>query len=185
MTEIQDRDIKKALKEAAEVVGGLPEELKVKAFELVFNHMMSSDDGEKTPSSKSISVTPESGDFFAKMRKETKIQESELKSVFKLNKNGEIKVIVPLTGTNAERQRNLAYLYFFARKIGFDIEWVSALEFAQQTNEYGINDTHISKNLGQDKTNIRQHGRKRAKEYSLTPNGMIKAKEVLQNFITT
>lgn len=185
MTKKQDRDIKKVLKEAAEAVKDLPKELKVKAFELVFNNMMSSNDDGKIPLSKSIGVTSESGDFFAKMRKETKIQESELKSIFRLNKDNEIKVIVPLTGTKAEKQRSLAYLYFFAKKMGFGTEWVSALEFAQQTGEYGINDTHVSKNLGQDETNIRQHGRKRGKEYSLTPNGVIKAKEVLQSFITT
>lgn len=184
MTKIEDQDIKKLLKKAVVATEGLPETLKVKAFELAFNQMICSDEKEKKTSPKTTTVVSGSGDLFTKIQEETEIPVSELKSVFKLDKNDEIKVIVPLTGTIAEKQRTLAYLYFFAKRVGFNIEWVSALEFAKQTNEYGINDSHVSKNLKQDKTNIRQSGYKRGKEYSLTPNGIIKAKKVIQSFIT-
>lgn len=183
MNKAENQNVKKILEEAAEAVDGLPPELKVKAFELAFNQLISSNKEAGDDTREAISISSKPGDFFAKMQNETGIQESDLKSVFRLDKNNDIKIIAPLNGTNAEKQRVLAYLYIFALRVGFNSEWVSALKFAQQTSEYGINDTHVSKNLKQDKINIRHAGRKRGKEYSLTPNGVIKAKEVLNKFI--
>jgi len=49
--------------------------------------------------------------------------------------------------------------------------------------EYGANDGHISKSLKQEKHNILQSGTKRGKEYSLSPNGVLKAKEILNTTI--
>lgn len=183
MDKIEERDIKHILEEAAKAVEGLPEELKVKAFELAFTHLTSSQINQENTPQQSPSNIPEPGSFFKKLEKETGIKEEQLKSIYRVDKNNQIKVVFPLNGTNAEKQRNLAYLYLFAVRIGFNNDWVSSLEFAQQTNEYGINDSHVSKNLKQDKEHIRQDGKKRGKEYSLTPNGMLKAKEMLKSSI--
>jgi hypothetical protein len=176
----QQKDIKTIFQEAAESVKDLPQHLQEKAFELAVQQLSSS---IRTTQSGAATLIIDS-DFFEKLTQETAISIDNLKSVYKLDKNGILKIVVPLNGKAAEKQRMLAYLYLLGMRLGYGKEWVSALEFAERAKEYGTNDGHISKNLRQEKHNILQEGTKRGKEYALSPNGVIRAKDILGNIVS-
>jgi hypothetical protein len=183
-----EEEIKLALNKAAEIVKDLqPEGLREKAFELVFSKLFSLNTSNLSSTQvlePVLVLSPgDPSSFFEKLQKETGFSVEDLKSIYKIDKNGAIQIVIPLTGKVADKQRILALLYLFASKFGMEKEWVSALEFAKITNSYGINDSHVGKNLSIDKENIRQTGKKRGKEYMLTPNGVIKTKEVLKGII--
>lgn len=182
-----DEDIKLALNKAAEMVKDLqPESIREKAFEMAFSQLTGSAAGNSSRDPVQFEPTPNREDslgFFEKLQTETNLTVEELKSVYKLDKNGSIKIVVPLVGKAADKQRRLAHLYLLASKFGMEREWISALEFAKITDSYGINDGHTGKNLLADKVSIRQTGSRRGKEYMLTPNGVTKAKTILEDII--
>lgn len=178
-------NIKTIFDKAAELVKNLPESLQEKAFELAVIQLSSQNTVPSDSKNKSVVIITdeERSDFFIKLEKETGLSIEQLKGVYKRDKDGDIKIVAPLTGNAAEIQRRLAYLYLLGVRFGNGEEWVSALKFANKAKDYGVNDGHISKNLLQDKSNILQGGRKRGKEYALTPNGVLKAKELLSGIV--
>lgn len=178
------QDLKKIFEKASELVADVPDSVKSKAFEIAVSQMLKPESQEDKGRVKGSSQLDESRrgakkSFFEKMSEELAVEVEELKTVFKLNKDNTIKVISPLKGSTAGKQRQLAFLYLLANKIGFEKEWVLALEFASQAKLHGINDGHTSDNLDKDEA-ILQSGKKRGKEYGLTPSGVAKAKEILQ-----
>lgn len=181
--QIKDKTLESIFKRAAKSIDGLPEDVREKAFELAViklsdESLLNTENNISENSEKKAS----NEDFFQLMKRETGITEESLKSIYKLDKKGELKIVASLTGKTADKQRLLAYLYLLGMKLGFTIEWIPALKFAERAKDYGANDGHISKNLRRERGNILQEGRKRGKEYSLTPNGVSKAKELLNSF---
>ena len=179
----ENEELKKLLEEASRLVESLPEPFKVAAFEIVVPYMLDRQGSVGNYKRSAVQqLAQKKQDFFAKMSQEVGLEETFLKAVYKLVDGGSIRVVAVLEGSSAEKQRLLALLYFLANKIGLDKEWTSALEFAKQVDGYGINDGHISKSLKREE-GILQTGRKRGKEYALSPNGVAKAKEVLKNLL--
>lgn len=178
---MQQKDIKSIFQEAADAVRDLPQNLQEKAFELAVLRLTSS---VKTTESENPKTLVNDDDFFTKLEQESTISIENLKSIYKVDKNGILKIVTPLNGKAAEKQRVLAYLYLLGMRFGYGKEWVSSLEFADRVKEYGANDGHISKSLKQEKHNILQEGTRRGKEYSLSPNGVMKAKEVINGMLS-
>lgn len=184
MDKAQQTDIKSIFQEAAESVKDLPQNLQEKAFELAVLRLSSPAKITGDENKQSIPVTTTTHlDFFSKLAQELNISKDSLKVIYKVDKNGVLKIVAPLAGKTAEKQRMIAYLYLLGIRFGFGKEWVSALEFAERVNEYGANDGHISKSLKKEKHNILQDGKMRGKEYSLTPNGISKAKEIISDML--
>ena len=180
----EEKNLESIFKEAAENVKNLPEHLQEKAFEIAVARLSSDNITDLEKKTKDGFVNDKSGnDFFHLMEIETGTPKDHLKSVYKTDKDGDLKIVAALAGKTSEKQRTLAYVYLLGMKIGFSKEWVSALKFADKANDYGINDGHISKNLKQENGMILQGGRRRGKEYSLSPNGVQKAKQLLNNYI--
>ncbi len=178
-------DLKEIFKGALELIVDIPDPFKTKAFEIAVNQILSSksqeDRRERLSSPDRLPIKVDGG-FFERMKEQLAIEVKALKTVYKLDKDGKIKVISPLSGNDAEKQRQLALIYLLAKILGFEKEWTSALEFAGEAKLHGINDGHISDNLDKDGT-ILKSGKKRGKEYGLTPGGIEKAKELLKKLV--
>ena len=181
MDSLQQTDIKSVFQEAADAIKDLPQHLQEKAFEMAVERISPR---VVVPENKNSVVLPTDDDFFAKLAKETSISVENLKSIYKLDKTGVLKIVMPLNGKAAEKQRILAYVYLFGMRFGYEKEWITSIEFANRVKEYGANDGHISKSLAQENHDILQEGTRRGKEYSLSPNGIIKAKEILNSLIS-
>jgi len=182
--------LKEILKEASELVKDIPEPVRSKAFEIAVAQLLGTSTEVKPVSDSDESVNmgdvekqaiSEPG-FFEKMSEELEIDSQLLKTVYKLGKKDDLKVVARLTDNNAENQRRLAFLFLLAKKVGLDEEWVSAFDFAKQAKSHGIDDGHISENLSKERT-ILQSGRKRGKEYGLSPAGEARATEILREII--
>jgi len=174
--------IDKLLQKAANAVKDLPEVIQPAAFNIAFKELAKEDSTLKVDECQNVEEHRDNQKgFFVKMSKESGIEIMNLKAIYRLNAQGKLNMVVSLSGTTAEKQRTLAYLYLYACRVGEDRDWVSALEFAKQADLYGINDGHISKNIKIEKGFILQSGTKRGVEYGLTPNGVVKAKETIKN----
>lgn len=182
MDNSHQKDIKTIFQEAAEMVKDLPQNLQEKAFELAFLRLSTPKVSDNNMDTLRKSPIDEEV-FFDKVSQETGLNLEQIKGVYKIDKNGALKIVAPLIGRVSEKQRTLAYLYLFGMKIGYGKEWVPSLEFADRAKDYGANDGHISKSLTKDKVNILQEGRKRGKEYALSPNGILNAKEILNGIV--
>lgn len=184
-----DINLKSIFEEAAKSVEGLPEILQAKAFEIAVEKLLSptaptsSSSNDNVPSPLEVVSKTTNGDFFEKISQEVSINETDVKIIYRIDKNNDLKIIASLEGGNADKQRQLAYLYLLARNIGFDQEWVSATEFAKLVEDYGANDGHISKSLKTEKGLILQSGKVKGKEYNLTPNGIAKAKGLIMSLL--
>ena len=191
-------DVKQTIKQAEEIVKDVPEGLKAVAFELAYKSLISKYLSGGDPAGKQYSLLgggtetglekmkPEDGnEFYTIIANKTATDKMYIESIYSLDKDNKIQVnTASLNGTTAEKQRQLAYLYLFAKRVAFEEEWVSALEFAQQTSRYGINDGHVSANLGHDTGMILQRGSNRGKKYGLTPNGVVKAIDLIKQLHT-
>lgn len=187
---IKKAELKEIFKEASELVEDIPEPVRSKAFEIAVTHLLGVSTEVKSleivnqsaKMSEGKTQAPVESRFFEKMSKELGIELEQLKTIYRLDKKGDLKVIAQLTGENAAGQRNLAFLYLLAKKVGLGEEWVSAFDFAKQAKSYGIYDGHVSKNLSKEKK-ILQSGRRRGKEYGLTPTGEAQAIEMLREMV--
>lgn len=187
---VNKNELKEILKEASELVKDIPEPVRGKAFEIAVAQFLGTSTKGKPARDSDESVgtggvekqTISKLGFFEKMSKELEIDSQLLKTVYKLGKKDDLKVVARLSGNNAENQRRLAFLFLLAKKVGFDGEWVSASDFANQAKSHGIDDGHISENLSKERT-ILQSGRKRGKEYGLSPAGEARATEILREIV--
>ncbi len=182
--------IKKLFDDAMSTVADLPDIIKPTAFKIAVRKLSGESAAYIQPAPQPIAESrPASepiimeGDFYTKMAYEVGVEREELMSIYHMDKSNDIKITATLTGNNADKQRQLAFLYLLANQIGNNEEWTSALEFAKQVNNYGINDGHISHNLKVEKGNILQSGQNRSKKYRLTPNGVSKGKDLLKRFL--
>lgn len=180
MTEEQ---LKELFKKAKEAVEELPDILKPVAFKFAVDQLSLNQAQQKGLAEPTLVISNQlNGDFFENMQIGTGIERAKLEAVYRINKDSLLKLIVPINGKPPEIQRYIALLYLLGNKIGLGKDWVSPFDLVNQIDEYGAKDRNISRNLKQEKS-ILQSGKSRGKEYGLSPNGVIKAKEVLSKFV--
>jgi len=181
--------LEKIFEEAVSSINKIPENLQPKAFEIIVNMLLKSEALSNTEGNSSeikgrITLSEEK-ELLGVLAEDLNIDKKIIQTIYDFSAKGKINIIAPLKGTNAEKQRNIAYLYLL-EKINYEKQdWISALELVPQIEHYGINDGHFSENLEKEKGRILFTGIKRGKKYSLSPNGIAEAKKFLFNLIKT
>jgi hypothetical protein len=181
---MQKDEITSIFVQAAEIVESLPEILKPKAFELAvakLSNNLTLDDQQEI---QSYTSKPQlSNIFFEKLSLFSNIPTISIETIYKINKENVLEIInLNIDGTIPEKQRNIVLLFLLANIIGFEKKWISTLEVVVHLKKFGINDSNVPRNLKKER-GILQSGTKHGKEYTLSPTGLIKAKELLKKLI--
>jgi hypothetical protein len=180
---VKAKELRAVFEEASKFVDGLPEVLKPKAFEIAVNQLLGGEPVRVPENSVTPLVVPsvgEDSDFFSKLQKYTGVENSLLKTIYRIDKDKKLRIVISLSGGNSDKQKQLAYLYLLGRMIGFENEWIPSADLFKLMKEYGIHDNNESKNLKNEKGNILNNN----KEYNLTPNGLTHAKELTKTLTT-
>ena len=179
-------DLCKVFNQASKLIESLPQNIQPKAFEVMVSYILKNTSSLQNDIAQNPTLNQhdkpkatEETNILNKISKETNINYSIIKAVYKIDKSNTLQIIAPLQGNNAEKQRQLAYLYFLGSITGFDTEWISSVTFAKVVDTHNASNGHISDTLAKEKAFIRSSGKRKGKEYTLIPSGLEKAKNLV------
>jgi hypothetical protein len=167
--------IRKKIELAKKSVEAEEEPFKSTAFGLVLRSLLS----EPGPASNHIAQQPPppgpgARENLAKFAKQVGVTAEQLSTVFHFE-NETVELVVPIEGTDAEKQRTASMCVLTAFDAMYARNWVGADELATILERAGVPLGHLSRNLVSDDVHFRKKGTKSSTEYMVTPAGKTEA----------
>jgi len=185
---MDEKNLKEKIKIAKKVVEGEEEPIKTAAFQVIFSKLLDSSDigietqpsYSQTPQTQPPAQVPNLENGKQELAKQCGISVKELDDVLYF-KDDIIKVVVPLSGSEPEKQVAVAKCILTAYEIVFKKRWVKALVLSKCVDLSGVGQLpHLAHNLRKDIQSFRLQGKGKATEYKITGPGRTSTLEIIK-----
>lgn len=180
--QIEDKQIKAAIKRAIDVSKDFEEPYRLKAFEIILAHSLSNSFriGEKIEQTLTIESTPSGvptlNTNIQNLSKKCDLSIEQLKNVYDFQEKYPI-LIIPLKGNQSEKQILASRLLLVAYDEVYGQEWLSLTEVLQN---HGIGALqHLSENLDRAQNIFLKRGERNTRQYKLVNSAKIASYKII------
>lgn len=183
-------EIRNKIRIAVDAVQNVPEPLKVKAFEIVLNKMLSTYESAASGGQTlkhgetNTAIVKDMEAKLAELAHNAGISIEQLKDVFNFEVERPV-FIGRVNGKESEKQFHISRLVMLAFKDVYGREWIEGSILSKILKDYGVGSLdNLARNLTAAENEVRAMGQTRDRKYKLTETGRQNALTALKQLVT-
>ena len=178
VAEVKVDELRKKIQIALEVVSGVPEQFKAKAFEVILSQLL-----KETLTVSKVSESKALDEKVTEFARKIGIEAHQLSEIYEFGEKEPI-FIATIKGTEAEKQFLISRCLLLAYKEVYNQEWINGSTLWRHLKDCGVQSLkNLSRNLDKHRDEIMSTGKGTGKRYKLTQKGRKNATNFIKQLI--